>query len=376
MLETILVYLPNNFIGFFLLLSAFILGLVLTFAIKKSEWIIYGLLVWFPLESLVLMYTPIRYFAYVKYIPEVIMYGLVVGAFIYFLKKKGRILPRQPLNKWIIGFVIVGIISLVLNWYSTWIWALGMRHLLRFVFMLFVILWMGYDKHVLKKILIFGAAMISLEVFFGLIQYLSGGYLDRFLFSSRAVTIGNAAILAGLDQFWVQGSRVFATMGRYDRLGSFVVIGLLMMFPFLFSIKREKEKILYFLMAFLGLIVLYLTQSRASWIAAFMGFVTVGAILRRDKRVMAVMGLFVAIVVVYLVGFAIINTNVLSISDKPNQTLAERMFESFSFQGWRDSYDGYGRIFFIINTPRMVVSQHPFFGVGPGQYGGGVASAL
>ena len=52
------------------------------------------------------------------------------------------------------------------------------------------------------------------------------------------------------------------------------------------------------------------------------------------------------------------------------------MFEAVSIDAWRDSYEGYGRIFFIINTPRMVVSQYPLFGVGPGQYGGGVAAAL
>src|SRR3989339_149659 len=209
MIDTMLAYLPNNFIGLFLLCCIFVLGFLFTFTIRKSEWIIYGLLVWFPLESLVLMYTPIDYFAYVKYIPEVIMYVLVGGSLISFVRRKKKLLPRQPLNAWFIGFVLVACLSLIVNWYSPWIWAFGLRQILRFVLMLFVILWIQYDKEILKNMVMIGGTMMVVEIVFGLIQYVSGGYLDQYLFSTRTVMVGNAALLGGLEQFWTTGSRGF-----------------------------------------------------------------------------------------------------------------------------------------------------------------------
>ncbi|MDD2656393.1 MAG: hypothetical protein PHQ18_02375, partial [Patescibacteria group bacterium] len=115
MLDTILLYLPNNFFGLFLLVLIFVLAFLLLFRLKKSEWIIYFLLIWFPLESLILMYTPLDYYAQVKYIPEIIMYGLVFGTWLSFIIREHKFLPKQPLNKWLVAFVVVALISLALN---------------------------------------------------------------------------------------------------------------------------------------------------------------------------------------------------------------------------------------------------------------------
>ncbi|MFA6427562.1 MAG: O-antigen ligase family protein [Candidatus Magasanikbacteria bacterium] len=376
MIETALVYLPNNFIGLTLLGLAFILGLTLIFYVKKSEWIIYLLLVWFPFESLVLMYTPIRYFSYVKYIPEIIMYGLVIASFISFIRRKKKILSRQPLNKWIIGFVVISFISLLFNWYSPVVWTLGMRQILRFVLLLFVIVWMEYDEKVLKHIMIWGISMIGLEAILGLVQYASNGRLDQYLFSTRTVTVGNAAIVGGLEQFWTVGSRVFATMGRYDRLGSFIALGLIMAFPYAYHLKKNIHKVSFAILGLCSAFVLGLTYSRASWIACGVGVFVIGIILLKDKRVWIAFGVGFSVLALYLIGFAIAKDNLMSITEKPTQTIAERVVEAFSLKAWRESYEGFGRIFFIINTPRVVVWNYPFFGVGPGQYGGGAAAAL
>ncbi len=376
MLNNFLLHLPNNIIGLGLLGLVFILGFVLIFSMKKSQWIIYALLVWFPLESLILMYTPIEYFAYMKYVPEIVLYGLVVGSMVSFVMKKYRLLPRNPLNRWFVGIIIISLLSLVLNWYSPWIWVLGLRQLLRFALVLFVIMWMRYDSKILRRIIVVGAVMIILEIILGLIQYVFGGALDRYLFSTRIVTIGGAALIGGLEQFWTAGSRVFATMGRYDRLGSLIALGLIMAFPWIYSLRVHTQKVWYGIGICLGIIILILTYSRASWIAACVGVLVIGLGIYRDKRVAIVGGIVAGIMCIYLVGFAIVNTNIMSITEKPTQSLAERVFEAFSFRAWEGSYEGYGRIFFIINTPRMVVTQYPLFGVGPGQYGGGVAAAL
>jgi len=374
MLNEILPFLPANIWGWFLLLLIFILGLIALFKIKKTEYIIYGLLIWLPLESLVLRYTPIDYYSYVKYLPEVLLYSVVFGAWLKYVKETGRLLPKLIINKWLIGLLISALISLLLNWYSPVIWLLGLRQLLRFVSVLFLILFLNYPRETLQKFLKLGLVMMTLEMVLAIIQYLSGGSLDNYLFSTQVVNVGGNSLLSGLEQTWAPGSRVFATMGRYDILGSFLALGILAAFPWLYSLKDRKFwPWLFFCLA---IIALFLTASRASWLALIVGIVAVGIFVLKDKRILKFLILFLVCAGIYLFSFALVKQNLAGITERSNQTVAERVFEAVSWRAWRESYYGYGRIFFIVNTPRLVVASAPIFGVGPGNYGGGVAAAL
>jgi O-antigen ligase len=117
-------------------------------------------------------------------------------------------------------------------------------------------------------------------------------------------------------------------------------------------------------------------MSRASWLGFTFGIITIGWFLYKDKKVLYIFGILAVLLAGYLVGFAWARGNLSAITEQPRQTLAERIFESVSLKAWQESYEGYGRIFFIINTPRIVVWSSPFWGVGPGNYGGGAAAAL
>ena len=163
MIQELFIHLPANVWGLFLLSLIFVLGLFLLFKIKKTEWVLYLLAIWLPLESLVLRYTPIDYYAYVKYFPEVLLYGLFIFAWGYFINKEKKFLTSNVLNKWFLGFIIVGVVSLVLNWYSPFVWVLGLRQVLRFVSVLFLMLFLQYDLVVLKKILWLALSMFLLE---------------------------------------------------------------------------------------------------------------------------------------------------------------------------------------------------------------------
>ena len=64
------------------------------------------------------------------------LYGLFVGVVIYLLNKKINL--KTVLNKWLILIVLVSVVSLLVNWYSSFTWALGMRQLFRFILVFFV----------------------------------------------------------------------------------------------------------------------------------------------------------------------------------------------------------------------------------------------
>ncbi|MBT3816758.1 MAG: hypothetical protein HOE80_02835 [Candidatus Magasanikbacteria bacterium] len=375
-MQSLLAYLPTNIIMLTLLGLVFILGLLFLFSIKKTQWIIYGLIIWFPFESLILRYTPLDYYAYVKYLPEIILYSLTFFSWILYIKNTKKILPKNPLSKWFILYILITVISLILNQYSPFIWLLGLRQTLRFGLVFFVILFCLYEKKILKTFIVLGFSMIIAQAVLGLIQYLAGGRLDPYLFSTHIINIGNSAVLGGLEQFWTPGTRIFATMGRYDRLGSFLALGLIMLLPWMYMIKEKTQKYWYWAAYAVGVLALILTYSRASWLAFFAGVITIGIALMKDKRIMIGLSIFAVVMVGYIGAFMLVRENISNIVETPNQSIPERVLEAVSLRGWRESYHGYGRIFFIINTPRMVVRYHPFFGVGVGNYGGGVAAAL
>lgn len=374
-MSDLFIYLPSHFFTLVLLGLVFITGLFFLFEIKKSQYIIYLLLVWLPLESVILRYTPIDYYSYVKYFPEILLYATVLLGWLKFMFRKFKFYPDSPINRWLLVFVVVSFVSLLLNWYHPIYWLLGLRQLLRFALVFFLILLENYSRETKYNFIKLGLAIIFLEAIFGIVQYLAGGKLDQYLFFSEAVTVGSAR-LGAIEQFWAPGSRVFATLGRYDRLGSLLALGLTALFPWLYCLKKEIHKILYWTAFGVISLALILTYSRASWLSALFGIIFIGLWVMRDERVKKVLRFLTIILFVYLSAFAVLQGNVAQIVDKPVQPLSERILEAVSWRSWQGSYEGYGRIFFIVNTPLRVVADSPLFGVGLGNYGGGVAAAF
>lgn len=375
-MSDILVYLSLNYFTLFLLGLSVALGLILVFSLGKSHYLIYILLIWFPLENLILRYTPIDYYAPVKYFPEILIYSAFLVGWYRYVKREQRFFLRLPLNKWFLGFIAAAVVSLLINWYNPLIWFLGLRQILRFAFIFIIVLFEDYPDEIIRRFLWLGAAMILFEAALALLQYLAGGALDRYLFFSDSVSIAGVAQLEGLQEFWAPGERVFATLGRYDRLGSLLALGLTMLFPWLYTLKKEKHQLWWYGSMLLGGAALILTYSRSSWLAAVLGIVTVGYFLVRDKRILKIAGVLGGILAVYLLFVVVTNNYGGGVLDKPSQTLNERLVEAVSIYSWKANYEGYGRFFFIVNTPLMVVRYYPLFGVGLGNYGDGVAAAL
>ena len=134
----------------------------------------------------------------------------------------------------------------------------------------------------------------------------------------------------------------------------------------------EKHAWLPWLFA-VGVPAMVLTYSRSSWFAFMFGFVLIGLIIKKDRRVLAGLGVFI-LFLGFVLGTSGLNVSMLA--EGPGQTLSERFYESFSYARWRGEYYGLGRVFWFIHTPLSVVATSPILGFGPGQFGGGAAAAL
>jgi len=375
-MNDLLIFVSTHLSSLFLLTVIVLATLYLLFATNKSRWIIFFLLIWFPLESVLLRYTPIDYYSWVKYLPEGLLYLATLFSFFRYLFNKSRSGWHNPLIGWFLIYLAIAAISFFINDYRLLVWLAGMRQLLRFVAIFFMVLFENYNEEILKQIMFVALAVIVIEAILGIIQYFAGGSLDKYLFFNQAFNYGGNLGDEGIQQFWAKGQRVFATLGRYDRLGSFLASGFLMMFPWVYFIKDKKQKFLLRASLFLIAFAIVLTYSRASWMAFVVGILVVGYFIWKDKRVLR-LGLWTIGIIASVLALIVISRGFgVATVDQSNQSLSDRALEAVSYYSWQQSYEGYGRVFFIINTPLMVTRYYPLFGVGPGNYGSGAAAAL
>ena len=172
---------------------------------------------------------------------------------------------------------------------------------------------------------------------------------------------------------WEAGERVFATLGRYDRLGNFLAFFLVMATAVWYEFRGSMVRKEVGWLLLIGLPALLFTFSRASWISFVLGAAFVAVVIYRDRRVVAAGVLGGVLLAGYL---GVSQLNVRFLTDQGSQSVVERLFEAFSWARWRGEYYGFGRLYWIVQTPLTVVPAAFFVGHGPGMYGAGAAAIL
>lgn len=347
-------------------------GALLISTIWKPHIALAILSVYLPFETIVLKFTPDDVYLFARYASEGLIY-LTIGIVLLQILSGKRAYRQTQFDLPFFLFVAVLGASIVVNLVSPGIALLGLRQILRFMLVFFLTIQVAPSKAFIKKLTLVMFGIVAIQSFIGIIQSVAGEGFDQFLLPSEARTYGALTLMGGVDQFWDPGSRVFATLGRYDRLGNFLYLFLAIATGMLFTKKLWKQYTWLPWLFALAVPALVLTYSRASWFAFMLGFLFIGAIIKKDRRV--AMG-FIAFVVTVGLLLGISGLNVGTITETPGQTLTERFFESFSYARWRGEYYGLGRVFWFVHTPLDVVSAAPILGFGPGQFGGGAVAAL
>ena len=312
-------------------------------------------------------------YVFARYASELLIYVLVAVVIVGLIT--GRFKRRfSAIDVPFVLFLLMIGVSVVLNTIPVVDAVLGLRQIIRFVLLFFVVFYRYPRRFWVKYVMMALCAMLLLQSLVGIAQALSGGELDAFLLPSERRTFGDIQLTEGTVQFWDPGQRVFGTFGRYDRMGTFLAFVLLLVMAFVYESDKQPEWKWLGWLAALGLPTLLLTYSRSAWFGLILGALAVGWV-RKDKRVLY--GAVVAgVVFASILGFSGIQK---TLSDVPRQTVVERFFEAFSYERFRGEYYGLGRVFWILHTPRTVVLHGavPFlFGWGPAQYGGGAVAAL
>lgn len=378
---------PTIVIAFLILLA------IVAVTIIRPLWILGFLSIYFPFESVILKFIPNDAYAIIRYASEGMIY-VIAGVILLRVLVRAIKLPATPIDLPFVLFLVTLLGSILINFVPLGIAVLGARQILRFMIVFFLVVYLKPSKQYIKNLTMILFAIVLFECGLGIAQSIIGERLDLFLLPSDSRSLGEITLTAGVDEFWDPGSRIFATLGRYDRLGNFISFFLLIGTGFLFCFRRieiersggsrasptnvidnERKKMRWWLFALfaIGIPSLLLTYSRSSWFAFLLGFLFIGLWIKRDRRVAIALASFIIVVIGYL---AITGISVRYITEIPGQTITERFLESFSYARWRGEYYGLGRLYWDVQTPLRVIPSSPIFGVGPGQFGGGAAAAL
>ena len=354
-----------------LVLAGIVVLLIVVTTVFRPHLTLGLLAVYLPFESLVLKFVSDDVYVFARYFSEGLIY--LVALVVIWRIVAGKLKTKTTkLDLPFILLLLALIGSSIVNFVEPTVAILGIRQIIRFMIVFFLVVQISPSKTFIRNLTLILFAVVLFQSVLGIAQSFIGEALDVFLLPSETRTLGSITLTLGVEQFWDPGSRVFATLGRYDRLGNFLYFFLLLGSGFLFTKKFTNDKRLLWLFA-LGFPTLVLTYSRSSWFAFILGFLFIGLLIKRDKRVLAGAAAFIMLVSVYL---GISGLNVSQITESAGQTLSERFYESFSYARWTGEYYGLGRVYWFVHTPTDVVTAAPILGHGPGQYGGGAAAAL
>lgn len=353
-------------------LAAVVFLVVLAVAIARPGLIIAFLAVYTPFEPFLLKFVNDDLYLYARYFSEGLIYVLLASVAVRLLVRDKKF-AATPIDIPFFFFLLVALTSIIVNAVPAVYGLLGVRQIVRFILLFFLTVYLDPDTAYIKRLTTWMLGIVAFEGVLGLLQSVVGGPLDRFLIPSERKFYESIQLTSGTEQFWSPGSRVFATLGRYDQLGTFLCFFFLLAIGLHYASRKKEERRRYLLPVLVGAPALLLTLSRASWFGFALSFFLIGAILMKDWKVRFTYAGVVALAALYL---AVTGLTVRYLIDYPEQTLTERFFEAFSYERWRGEYYGLGRLYWIVQTPLVVVRSSPLFGVGPGQYGGGAAAAL
>lgn len=355
------------------ILSVIIGVCFIVLTIFRPLWTLAFLAVYLPFEFFFLKFVPDDAYVFAKYFSEVLIYILL--AVVVWRRATRQIKnTATPIDLPFVLFIVVALASAVINFVDPTIAILGLRQIVRFILVLFIAAYLRPSREYVAKLTAVMFLVVLFESALGIMQAIIGEPLDLLLLPSETRTFGELVLTPGVIQTWDAGTRVFATLGRYDRLGAFLAFFLVLGAAMIYEFKKnnpDRKSLIWLFLA--GLPALVLTYSRSAWFGFILSFLFIALWIKKDRRVLIAS---ISLVVLLFSYVAYSGLAVRYLVSTPQQTVVERFFESFSYERWRSEYYGLGRLYWMVQTVTTVVPASPLFGFGPGQYGGGAVAAL
>src|SRR5512142_1307 len=187
----------------------------------RPQWAIFALALYSPFEPFLLKFVNDELYLYARYFSEGLIYILLAAVAVRIFVRDRRMVAT-PIDLPFVFFMLVALASIVVNAVPALYGLLGIRQIIRFILLFFLTVYLDPDTVFIKRVTTFMFGIVAFEGVLGLLQSVIGGPLDEFLIPSERKFYESIQLTSGTDQFWSPGTRVFATLGRYDQLGTFL----------------------------------------------------------------------------------------------------------------------------------------------------------
>lgn len=362
-----LVFLPQE--GQFLSVIILLLLNLTPLILRKPEWIILGLIIFIPLEEFIEKWLP-RGLIYegVRFGSEAILILLLIFVLLNKFNQK-LCWQRTPIEIPLILFILVTVFSSWINSSSVYIWILGIRPLVRYITIYYILTQLRVTSSFLRKCFKLSLIVATLVALVGLMQTVVGYPLTNLLLPGDVI-VGETLARAGQRHVAPPRTYIFSTMGRYDTLGVYLMFFLLLSTVAHMFTKERKLRPLIVTFLFVGFVALSLTFSRQSWLGFGWGLAGILLFsgkkkLQRTKLVYFIIVVLFSSVVMLLIPYA----QYFSAANIGEASILDRVLEPFSSRYLDVSRNYYGRLYVIFEVGPRLLRISPLFGLGPGQFG-------
>jgi len=337
-----------------------VLGLAAVFYFSnRIVHLLYFLILYLPLEEFVLKWVDYSIYPALRYGVELVIYLVLLKTISEKLVRNER-LVSSPIDLPLLLLAGLGLISSFVNGMPILAGLLGLRPLLRYAALFYLILNSDFSEQSLPRL--FKAVMLIalLEVGIGLAQYALGEPANLFLRPKDSVVADRLVNALSNSQDLFAGQKVFATLGRYNLLGAFLACVLLLLLAYRFERGVLSPKLKLLLLG--AFPVFLLTYSRLSWVGFLAGFITLLFIRKKSKLLLA----FGLIGLIFVMAFSSGNTSLKESEVKGS--LKDRILGPFTSDYWSVSSSSQ-RLFVVSQVTSNISGAGLLIGYGPGTMG-------
>lgn len=380
------------FISPFLGLATMAGLIILYFVFRNPLNGIIFLAAYLPFETFLLKFVSGTTGTLVKIFSDALVVLIFFYTIFYIKHRKQKIIwPKNILNWLFLAFIIVWLISALVNHVDLLTSFSSLRQLLRYVLIFYTIIFLNVKENFVRRFLTICLSVLIIQAVLGLLQPILPTSYSYLLVPSSTQTNYGAIISESGTAGWDITQRISGTFGRYDKFGLFLSFFLTLSLGLYYAFKKSpysknettNQNFLFtnqflLLILSLGSLALIFTFSRMSWLGFLISVLLIGWLWQKDKKIKIFFISGLSLLIVYLATFLIISGFKISSYEETQSQLnfTTRILQTFSKYELENSYYGFGRIFFWINTPKIVVGSSPIIGVGPGLYGSGTTSSL
>ncbi len=344
----------------FLLLLGISLGVLLWIG-RSFKRVVLFLAFFLPFEEFVLKFIPVsdQLYSLLRYVSELILFITLIALIVK------KIIGRKPFVKTAIDipvliFAFTAFLSGLLNQIPLLETVLFLRIVLRYYALYFLLVNVELDEGFTKKLIRGLVIIVSLQFFIGLAQIFFGNPVNSLLMPRpTTLSVGSYSkewvLIQGLRE---KGNIVFGTFGDTVNLGLFILVVFIIAIGLYFSLEKPNKKMwLFFLLSFFTLIFTYSVGLIFTLLLSLLFF----ALIKRKWLFVAggsLMILLIFTLVTYFPAeFIEVATSGYAVSPLKNfsATFSASFLENIQSN----------RLFTLMEVPRVILSQSPFFGFGP-----------